>query len=30
MLGALIGYGAFIGMKHIWERIKPVDKVDTI
>ncbi|MBE7149533.1 VanZ family protein [Bacillus mycoides] len=30
MLGALIGYGSFIGMKHIWERIKPVDKVDTI
>ncbi|WP_241138705.1 VanZ family protein [Bacillus mycoides] len=30
MLGALIGYGSFIGIKHIWERIKPVDKVDTI
>ncbi|HDR6311144.1 TPA: VanZ family protein [Bacillus cereus] len=30
MLGALIGYGSFIGMKHIWERIKAVDKVDTI
>ncbi|MBK5450449.1 VanZ family protein [Bacillus sp. TH22] len=30
MLGALIGYGSFIRMKHIWERIKPVDKVDTI
>ncbi|EOP33551.1 VanZ family protein [Bacillus mycoides] len=30
MLGALIGYGSFIGMKHIWERIKSVDKVDTI
>ncbi|MBE7124867.1 VanZ family protein [Bacillus cereus group sp. MG9] len=30
MLGALIGYGSFIGMKHILERIKPVDKVDTI
>jgi glycopeptide antibiotics resistance protein len=30
MLGALIGYGSFIGMKHIWECIKPVDKVDTI
>ncbi|EJS60502.1 VanZ family protein [Bacillus cereus] len=30
MLGALIGYGSFVGMKHIWERIKSVDKVDTI
>ncbi|MEC5235845.1 VanZ family protein [Bacillus mycoides] len=30
MLGALIGYGSFIGMKHIWERIKSVDKMDTI
>lgn len=30
MLGALIGYGSFIGMKHIWERVKSVDKVDTI
>ncbi|PEL19279.1 VanZ family protein [Bacillus wiedmannii] len=30
MLGALIGYASFIGMKHIWERIKSVDKVDTI
>ncbi|HDR7657801.1 VanZ family protein [Bacillus wiedmannii] len=30
MLGALIGYGSSIGMKHVWERIKSVDKVDTI
>ncbi|MGG0299221.1 VanZ family protein [Bacillus albus] len=30
MLGAVIGYGSFMGMKHIWERIKSVDKVDTI
>ena len=30
MLGALIGYGSFVGMKYIWERVKSVDKVDTI
>ncbi|MGE1127415.1 VanZ family protein [Bacillus wiedmannii] len=30
MLGALIGYGSFVGMKYILERVKSVDKVDTI
>ncbi|MFJ8220073.1 VanZ family protein [Bacillus cereus] len=30
MLGALIGYGSFVGMKYIWARVKSVDKVDTI
>ncbi|OJD67179.1 VanZ family protein [Bacillus sp. NH11B] len=30
MLGALIGYGSFIGMRYIWERVKSVDKVDMI
>lgn len=30
MLGALIGYGSFVGMKYIWERAKSVDKVDAI
>ncbi|MCU4991872.1 VanZ family protein [Bacillus cereus] len=30
MLGALIGYGSFVGIKYIWERVKSVDKVDTI
>ncbi|MFC9447259.1 VanZ family protein [Bacillus cereus] len=30
MLGALIGYGSFVGMKYIRERVKSVDKVDTI
>lgn len=30
MLGALIGYGSFVGMKYIWDRVKSVDKVDTI
>jgi glycopeptide antibiotics resistance protein len=30
MLGALIGYGSFVGMKHIWERVKSVDKMDAI
>ncbi|HDR3492565.1 MULTISPECIES: VanZ family protein [Bacillus cereus group] len=30
MLGALIGYGSFIGMKYVWDRVKSVDKVDTI
>ncbi|MEK4697441.1 VanZ family protein [Bacillus sp. FSL M8-0063] len=30
MLGALIGYGSFVGMKYIWGRVKSVDKVDTI
>ncbi|MEN1936741.1 VanZ family protein [Paenibacillus sp. 102] len=29
-LGALIGYSIYAGMKHIWYRIKSVDKVDTI
>ncbi|EJQ88001.1 hypothetical protein IGW_05179 [Bacillus cereus ISP3191] len=30
MLGALIGYGSFVGMKYILERVRSVDKVDTI
>ncbi|GAB6563640.1 VanZ family protein [Bacillus mobilis] len=30
MLGALIGYGSFVGMKYILDRVKSVDKVDTI
>ena len=30
MLGALIGYGSFVGTKYILERVKSVDKVDTI
>ncbi|MED1511682.1 VanZ family protein [Bacillus proteolyticus] len=30
MLGALIGYDSFIGMRYIWERVKSVDKVDMI
>ncbi|MBH0350192.1 VanZ family protein [Bacillus cereus] len=30
VLGALIGYGSFVGMKYIWDRVKSVDKVDTI
>ncbi|QDQ08449.1 VanZ family protein [Bacillus sp. BD59S] len=30
VLGALIGYGSFVGMNYIWERVKSVDKVDTI
>ncbi|MCW1940812.1 VanZ family protein [Bacillus anthracis] len=30
MLGALIGYGSFVGIKYILERIRSVDKVDTI
>ncbi|MGR5915025.1 VanZ family protein [Bacillus pacificus] len=30
MLGALIGYGSFVGMKYIWDRVKSVDKVDAI
>ncbi|ALQ70519.1 VanZ family protein [Bacillus thuringiensis] len=30
MLGALIGYGSFVGMKYVWDRVKSVDKVDTI
>ncbi|PKJ53476.1 VanZ family protein [Bacillus sp. SN10] len=30
MLGALIGYGSFVGIKYILERVKSVDKVDTI
>ncbi|PFN07921.1 VanZ family protein [Bacillus cereus] len=29
-LGALIGYSTYAGMKHIWYRIKSVDKIDTI
>ncbi|WP_242263596.1 VanZ family protein [Bacillus cereus group sp. BfR-BA-01511] len=30
MLGALIGYGSFVGIKYILERVRSVDKVDTI
>ena len=30
MFGALIGYGSFVGMKYILERVRSVDKVDTI
>ncbi|EEM69224.1 MULTISPECIES: VanZ family protein [Bacillus cereus group] len=30
MLGALIGYGSFVGMRYIWDRVKSVDKVDAI
>lgn len=30
MLGALIGYGSFVRMKYILERVRSVDKVDTI
>ncbi|QKE09823.1 VanZ family protein [Bacillus cereus] len=30
MLGALIGYGSFVGIKYILEPVRSVDKVDTI
>ncbi|UJA78844.1 VanZ family protein [Bacillus cereus] len=30
MLGALIGYGSFVGIKYILKRVRSVDKVDTI